>query len=136
MALSGSGSHRMLGSVARSRACRSGARRCLRGSSRDDRGRWTAHACRIALHVNSIAALQVRTAAWQGEWWWETRARKFMSSGSNKAKARPFCFLNYSMMVVWWLFPPCFVPFDTIFRISLRDRTLALRTDESSPSPG
>ena len=42
--------------------------------------------CRIALYVNSIAALQVRTAARQGEWWWETRARKFMSSGSNKAK--------------------------------------------------
>ena len=44
------------------------------------------HACRIALYVNSIAALQVRTAARQGEWWWETRARKFMSSGSNKVK--------------------------------------------------
>ena len=42
--------------------------------------------CRIALYVNSIAALQVRTAARQGEWWWETRARKFMSSGSNKVK--------------------------------------------------
>lgn len=44
------------------------------------------HACRIALYVNSIAALQVRTAARQGEWWWETRARKFMSSGSNKVE--------------------------------------------------
>ena len=32
--------------------------------------------------------------------------------------------------------PPCFVPSDTNFRISLRDRTLALRTDKSSPSPG
>ena len=42
--------------------------------------------CRIALYVNSIAALQVRTAARQGEWWWKTRARKFMSSGSNKAE--------------------------------------------------
>ena len=42
--------------------------------------------CRIALYVNSIAAPQVRTAARQGEWWWETRARKFMSSGSNKVK--------------------------------------------------
>ena len=42
--------------------------------------------CRIALYVNSIAALQVRTAARQGEWWWEPRARKLMSSGSNKAK--------------------------------------------------
>ena len=42
--------------------------------------------CRIALYVNSIAALQVRTAARQGEWWWETCARKFMSSGSNKVK--------------------------------------------------
>ena len=42
--------------------------------------------CRIALYANSIAALQVRTAARQGEWWWETHARKFMSSGSNKAK--------------------------------------------------
>ena len=30
------------------------------------------HACRIALYVNSIAALQVRTAARQGEWWWKT----------------------------------------------------------------
>ena len=28
----------------------------------------------------------LRTAARQGEWWWETRARKFMSSGSNKVK--------------------------------------------------
>ena len=44
------------------------------------------HACRIALYVNFIAALQVRAAARQGEWWWETRARKFMSSGPNKAK--------------------------------------------------
>ena len=44
------------------------------------------HACRIALYVNSIAALQVPTAARQGEWWWKTRARKFMSSGSNKVK--------------------------------------------------
>ena len=46
------------------------------------------HASRIALYVNSIAALQVRTAARQGEceWWWEIRARKFMSSGSNKVK--------------------------------------------------
>ena len=44
------------------------------------------HACRIALYVNSIAALQVRTAARKGEWWWETRTRKFVSSGSNKAK--------------------------------------------------
>jgi hypothetical protein len=42
--------------------------------------------CRIALYANSIAALQVRTAARQGEWWWKTRARKFMSSGSNKVK--------------------------------------------------
>ena len=42
--------------------------------------------CRIALYVNSIAVLQVRTAARQGEWWWETRARKFMSSGPNKVK--------------------------------------------------
>ena len=42
--------------------------------------------CRIALCVNSIAALQVRTAARQGEWWWETRARKFMGNGPNKAK--------------------------------------------------
>ena len=42
--------------------------------------------CRIAMYVNSIAALQVRTAARQGEWWWETRALKFMSSGSNKVK--------------------------------------------------
>ena len=42
------------------------------------------HASRIALYVNSIAALQARTAARQGKWWWETRARKFMSSGSNK----------------------------------------------------
>ena len=43
--------------------------------------------CRIALYVNSIAALlQVRTAARQGEWWWETRALKSMSSGPNKAK--------------------------------------------------
>ena len=41
--------------------------------------------CRIAVYVNSIAALQpavqVRTAARQGEWWWKTRARKVMSSG-------------------------------------------------------
>ena len=44
------------------------------------------HAYRIALYANSIAALQVRTAARQGEWWWETRARKFMSSVPNKAK--------------------------------------------------
>ena len=44
------------------------------------------HACRIALYVNFIAALQVRTAARQCEWWWETRARKFMNSGSNKVK--------------------------------------------------
>ena len=42
--------------------------------------------CRIALYVNSTAALQVRTAARQGEWLWEIRTRKFMSSGSNKAK--------------------------------------------------
>ena len=42
--------------------------------------------CRIALYANSIAALQVRTAARQGEWWWETCARKFMRSGSNKVK--------------------------------------------------
>ena len=42
---------------------------------------------RIALYVaNFIAALQVRTAARQGWWLWETRARKFMSSGSNEAK--------------------------------------------------
>ena len=85
--------------------------------------------CRIALYVNSIAALQVRTAARQGEWWWETRALKFMSSGSNKVKVE-------SRMVVWWLFPPCFVPSDANFRISLRERTLGLRTDESAPSPG
>ena len=44
------------------------------------------HASRIALYVNSIAALQVRTAARQGAWWWETCARKFMSSGSNTVK--------------------------------------------------
>ena len=44
------------------------------------------HACRIALYVNSIAALQVCTAARQGEWWWETRARSSMSSWSNKVK--------------------------------------------------
>ena len=48
------------------------------------------HASRIALYANSIycrpAALQVRIAARQGEWWWETRALKFMSSGPNKAK--------------------------------------------------
>ena len=43
------------------------------------------HPVRIAVYVNSIAALQVRTAARQGEWWWKTRARKFMGSGSNKA---------------------------------------------------
>ena len=47
--------------------------------------------CRIALYVNSIAVLQVRTAARQGEWWWETRARSSMSHGQlayncNKAK--------------------------------------------------
>ena len=39
-------------------------------------------------------------------------------------------------MVVWWLFHPCFVPSDANFRISLRDRILPLRTDESAPSPG
>ena len=39
-------------------------------------------------------------------------------------------------MVVWWLFPPYFVPSDANSRISLRDRTLALRTDKSAPSPG
>ena len=44
------------------------------------------HPVRIAVYVNSIAALQVRTAARQGEWWWETRARKVMSSGSHKVK--------------------------------------------------
>ena len=43
------------------------------------------HPVRIVVYVNSIAALQVRTAAQQGEWWWETRAQKFISSGSNKA---------------------------------------------------
>ena len=42
--------------------------------------------CRIALHVNSTAALHVRTAARQGEWWWETRSRKLMSSGPIKVK--------------------------------------------------
>ena len=57
--------------------------------------------CRIAFYVNSIAALQVRTAARQGEWWWETRALKFMSSGSNKVK-------DGRLVVV----PPCFVPSD------------------------
>ena len=41
---------------------------------------------RIAVYVNSIAALQVRTAARQGEWWWKTRARKFMRSGPSKVK--------------------------------------------------
>ena len=41
---------------------------------------------RIALYANSIAALQVRTAARQGGWWWETRALKAMRSGSNKVK--------------------------------------------------
>ena len=81
--------------------------------------------CRIAVYVNSIAALQVRTAARQGEWWWETRARKFMSSGSNKAK-------DGRLVVV----PPCFVPSDANFRIALRDRALALRTDESALSSG
>ena len=44
------------------------------------------HASRIALYVNSIAALQVRTAARQGEWLWETRALKFMSSGPSKVE--------------------------------------------------
>ena len=83
------------------------------------------HACRIALYANSIAALQVRTAARQGEWWWKTRARKFMSSGSNKVK-------DGRLVVV----PPFFVPSDANIRISLRDRTLPLRTDKSAPSPG
>ena len=44
------------------------------------------HPVRIVVYVNSTAALQVRTAARQGEWWWETRARKVMSSGSHKVK--------------------------------------------------
>ena len=35
-----------------------------------------------------------------------------------------------------YLPPPCFVPSDANFRISLRDRTFALRTDKSAPSPG
>ena len=44
------------------------------------------HPVRIVVYVNSIAALHVRTAVRQGEWWWETRARSSMSSWSNKAK--------------------------------------------------
>ena len=48
---------------------------------------------RIAVCVNSIAALQVRTAERKGEWWWETRARKFMGSRPQRQK-----------MAVWlWL---------------------------------
>ena len=42
----------------------------------------------IVVYVNSIATLQVRStvAARQGEWWWETRARRFVRSVPNKAK--------------------------------------------------
>ena len=67
--------------------------------------------CRIAVYVNSIAApLQVRTAvSRQGEWWWETRARKFISNGSNKAK-------NGRLVVV----PPLFRAF---FRREFPDLT-------------
>ena len=38
--------------------------------------------CRIAVHVNPIAALQVRTTARQGEWRWESS----MGSWSYKVK--------------------------------------------------
>ena len=44
------------------------------------------HPCRIAFLVNSIAALQVRAAARQGEWWWEIRAWNPMNSWSRKVK--------------------------------------------------
>ena len=58
---------------------------------------------RIVVYVNSIAALQVRTAARQGEWWWDPRALKFMRSGP---RTRP-------RMVVLWLVvvPPLFRTF-------------------------
>ena len=42
--------------------------------------------CRIAVHVNSIAALQVRAAARQGEWWWEIHAWNPMNPRSRKVK--------------------------------------------------
>ena len=41
---------------------------------------------RIAVHVNSIAALQVRAAARQGEWWWEIRAWNPMNPRSRKVE--------------------------------------------------
>ena len=49
-----------------------------------------------------------------------------MSSGSNKVK-------DGRLVVAP---PPYFAPSDANFWISLRDRTLALRTDKSAPSPG
>ena len=42
--------------------------------------------CRIAVHVNSIAALQVRAAARQGEWWWEIHAWNPMNPRSRKVE--------------------------------------------------
>ena len=61
--------------------------------------------CRIALYVNSIAALQVRTAARQGEWWWETRARSSMSSRSNKVKDGRLVVVPPLFRAFWREFP-------------------------------
>ena len=47
-------------------------------------------------------------------------------SGGGKPARESSCAvgLTRSRMVVWWLPPPCFVPSDANFRISLRERTL------------